>query len=67
MKVTVKQAASLIGASDDFVRIAMQQNRLPIGSAVKMSNRWAYNIQPGLLADYLSITRKELEWLIQKL
>ena len=52
-KITTKQAARIIGASDDFVREAMRQGKLPIGTAVKMSNRWSYNISPKLLEEYI--------------
>lgn len=52
-KVTVTEAAMIIDATPEFVRMAMQQGRLPIGSAAKLSvNRWTYNISPKLLAEY---------------
>lgn len=53
MRVTVTQAAKMIGASPEFVRYALREGRLPIGSAVKMSSRWTYNISEGLLNAYL--------------
>lgn len=54
-KITTKEVARLIGASDDFVREAMKQGKLPIGSAVKMSSKWTYNISPKLLAEYIGV------------
>ena len=52
--VPVTVAAKLIGKSDEFVRIGLQQNRLPFGTAVKISgDRWTYHISPGLLQQYL--------------
>lgn len=59
MKITVEQAAKLIGASPEFVRHAMREGRLPIGSAVKMSSKWTYNISEGLLNAYLGKERKD--------
>lgn len=53
MKITVQQAAKMIGASPEYVRYALRDGRLPIGSAVKMSTRWTYNISEGLLNAYL--------------
>lgn len=52
--VPVAVTAKLIGKSDEFVRIGLQQNRLPFGTAVKISgDRWTYHISPGLLQQYL--------------
>lgn len=53
MRVTVTQAAKMIGASPEFVRYALREGRLPIGSAVKMSSKWTYNIQSDRLNAYL--------------
>ena len=53
MRVTVTQAAKLIGASPEYVRYALREGRLPIGSAVKMSRKWTYNIQSDRLNAYL--------------
>lgn len=52
MRITVTEAAKILDASPDFVRVAMQQGKLPIGSAAKMSSRWTYHISPKLLAEY---------------
>lgn len=43
-RVTVKQAAELLGVSEQFIRIGLQQGKLPIGKAVKSSNRCTYLI-----------------------
>lgn len=51
-RVSVKEAASLLGVSPQFVRIAMQKGVLPIGTAVKMSSKWTYHISPYLLERY---------------
>lgn len=45
-------AAQIIDASPQFVRVAMQQGKLPIGTAIKMSSQWTYNISASLLAAY---------------
>lgn len=52
MRITVTEAAKILDASPDFVRTAMRQGMLPIGSAAKMSSRWTYHISPKLLAEY---------------
>lgn len=63
MRITVAEAAHLLGTSPMFVRIAMQRGLLPIGTAVKMSSVWTYNIQMELLSKYLGreITPKEIK------
>ena len=43
-KILPTEAAAIIGASPQFVRVGMQTGQLPIGAAVKMSSIWTYNI-----------------------
>lgn len=63
MRITVEAAARILGASPLFVRTAMQQGLLPIGTAIKMSSVWTYNIQLELLSRYLGreIKKDELK------
>ena len=51
--ISVKEAAERLGKSQQFVRVGLQQNALPIGTAVKMSDRWTYHVSPKLLNEYL--------------
>ena len=51
-RVKIKDAALILGVSEQFVRIGMQRGELPIGSAVKMSSKWTYHISPYLLEQY---------------
>lgn len=51
-KITVVEAAKVLHVSDQFVRIGMQRNVLPIGTALKMSSKWTYQISEKLLAQY---------------
>lgn len=61
-KIKVTEAAKLLHISDQFVRVAMQQGVLPIGTALKMSSRWTYQISPKKLADYIGADiEKELK------
>ncbi len=49
-------AARLIGKSEDFIRWGLRQKRLPIGSAVQMTdNRWGYYISPVLLSTFTGV------------
>ena len=52
MRISITEAAKILDASPDFVRLAMQQGRLPIGAAAKTSSRWTYHISSKLLAEY---------------
>ena len=66
LKITVSQAARIMGKSDLFVRIGMQRGLLPIGEAYQMpdSTRWTYYISPAQLAEYIGVTMEELRsWL----
>ncbi len=51
-KIKVKEAAAVLHVSDQFVRIGLQRSILPIGTAIKMSSKWTYQISPKMLADY---------------
>lgn len=42
MRMTVKEAATQMGVSEQFVRIGLQRGLLPFGNAVKMSSKWTY-------------------------
>lgn len=51
--ISVKEAAEILGVSEQFIRIGLQREKLPIGTAVKMSSRWTYHISPKLLKEYI--------------
>ena len=51
-RIRTTEAAAILNVSPQFVRIAMQQEKLPIGTAVQMSSIWTYHISEKLLADY---------------
>ena len=52
-RVTVSEAAKILGVSAQFIRIGLQRGRLPIGSAVRMSSKWTYHISPERLRKYI--------------
>lgn len=55
-RITVKMAADLMGVSEQFIRIAMQQGKLPIGTAVKLTgNKYTYYISPKKFTEYTGI------------
>ena len=58
--LSVKQAAELMGKSEQFIRIGLQRQLLPIGSAVKMSSKWTYYISPKLFSEYVGIHLEEV-------
>lgn len=51
--MTVKEAARLMGKSEQFVRIGLRNGRLPFGTAVKMSQRWTYYINRKRFEDFI--------------
>lgn len=55
-RLTVKQAAYLMGVSQQFIRVGLQTGRLPFGTAVKMSSRWTYYINEEKFFAYISST-----------
>lgn len=51
--IPVTIAAQRLGKSEQFVRVGLQRNRLPFGTAVKLSSRFTYHISPKLLDEYI--------------
>lgn len=49
--------AELLNKSEQYVRVGLQQNRLPFGTAVKTSSQWSYHISYNLLKDYVGEER----------
>ena len=53
-KISVAETARLLGKCPQFVRMGLQQQRLPFGVAVKgKSGRWSYDIAYNKLMKYL--------------
>lgn len=55
-RVTVAEAAKRMGKSEQFVRVCMQRELLPVGIATKTSKsekNWNYYISPKLLDEYI--------------
>lgn len=51
--VPVSVAAEFLGTSQQFIRVLLQKERAPIGTAVQMSGtKWTYHVSPGLLIEY---------------
>ena len=51
-RISVADAAKLMGVSKQFIRLGLQQGTLPIGTAVKM-REWVYFISRPLLEAYI--------------
>lgn len=60
LKVTPTEAAEIMGATPQFVRVGLQQGVLNIGTAIKLKE-YAYNISPHLLAQRQGLTDEELK------
>ena len=60
MNITVKEAARLMGKSEQFVRIGLQRGLLPIGSAILgKRGRYSYYISPELFEEFTGIKIKK--------
>ena len=54
IKVTVQEAARMLGISEQYLRIALRQEKFCFGTAVKLSERrWTYYINRNKLLEYL--------------
>lgn len=54
-RLTVDEAARLLGASPQFIRIGLQQGRFPWGYAVKTSSHYTYFIIPQKFEEHTGI------------
>lgn len=54
-RITVKDAARIMGKHEQFVRIGLQNGTLPFGVAEKLPNssRYSYYIFPKLFFEYI--------------
>ena len=66
LKILPTEAAAVMGCSPQYIRLGLQQGRLNIGEAIKMSSIWTYNISPALLAQRQGMTVEELEQVIKE-
>lgn len=63
-RILPTEAAMILNVSPQFVRVGMQQGKLPIGTAIKMSSIWTYHISEKLLQEY---SGKNVECEIKKI
>ena len=53
-KITVKEAAEIMGKCQQFIRVGLQRGLLPFGTAVRgRGERWSYYISPKLFYEYV--------------
>ena len=45
-RLTVEEAAGIMGVSPMFLRIGLRNGRFPFGTAVKFDKQWRYYINP---------------------
>lgn len=63
-RISVENAARLMGVSGQFIRIGLQQGVLPFGYAVKRQ-RWSYYISPMKFSEYTGIPMEEVKRYVQ--
>lgn len=52
-RIPVKVASEILNVSPQYIRIGLQRERLPIGTAVFMEKQWVYHISYELLKKYV--------------
>lgn len=53
MRITVKEAAKRMGATEQLVRVGLQQGLFPFGSAIKTSTQYTYYITSEALDEFM--------------
>ena len=51
--LTIKEAATIMGITPRYLHMALQQERFPFGTAVKMEGRWSYYINTERFIRYM--------------
>lgn len=51
--MTIKEAAEILGKSQQFIRVGLQKGILPFGTAVKMSTKYTYYVSPTRLDEFV--------------
>lgn len=57
--MNVIEAAKLLNKSPDFIRVGLQNGRLPFGTAVKTSSKWSYHISEVKFNEYVGGDKNE--------
>lgn len=52
-RISVKDTSKILDVSEQFIRIGLQNQRLPFGTAVQTSTEWTYHISKKQLEDYI--------------
>lgn len=53
-KISIKEAAELMGKSQQFIRVGLQRGLLPFGVAIQISNKkYSYYISPKKFYEYV--------------
>ena len=52
-KISVAECAHMLGKSEQFIRVALQNGTAPFGFAAKTKNRYSYHISPKKLSEYI--------------
>lgn len=58
-RLSVEEAAKILGTNAQFIRIGLQQGVFPWGYAVKTSRHYTYFILPKKFEEYTGIQLKE--------
>lgn len=53
MRVTIQEAAKMLGMPEQCLRVGLQQGRFDFGTAVKQSERYTYYIHRNRLEKYI--------------
>ncbi len=53
-KITVQEAARIMGVTPRFIHMGLQYNKFGFGTAIKMSKRWSYYINTERFLQYMA-------------
>ena len=54
MKITVKEAAEIMGVTPRYIHLGLQLGKFPFGTAIKIDKRWSYYINAERFRKYMA-------------
>lgn len=59
MRLSIAEAAEIMGVSKAYIRVGLQRGLLPFGTAIKMSSRYTYYIPKSKFYEYMGVSENE--------
>lgn len=55
--IPIRIVAQILGKNEQWVRLGLQRQQLPIGTAILTGTQWSYHVSYELLKNYVGVER----------